>query len=138
MQTAPRHMFLLCIKSAPVLFFARFGVCSFSPVPFEINRAIMRLARRQSFIKKRTTKENAIKERVAREFRVPNWRTVMDNNKYRADNLAAIANLIISKDQVFFDDDNNNKFGAAPSKLISNQPLPFSRLQSYCSMAVSR
>jgi hypothetical protein len=50
----------------------------------------------------------------------------MANNKYRADNLAAIANLIISKDQVFFDDDNNNKFGAAPSNLISNQPLPFS------------
>ena len=26
----------------------------------------------------------------------------MANNKYRADNLAAIANLIINKDQVFF------------------------------------
>jgi hypothetical protein len=77
MQTAPRHMFLLCIKTVPVLFFARFGVCVlFRPVPFEINRAIMRLARRQSFIKKRTAKENAIKERVAaRELRVPNWRS---------------------------------------------------------------
>jgi hypothetical protein len=80
--------------------------------------------RRQSFIKKRTAKENAIKERVARELRVPNWRTVMANNKYRADSLAAIANLIINKDQVFFDDDD--KFGSAQSKLISNQPLPFS------------
>jgi hypothetical protein len=49
----------------------------------------------------------------------------MANNKYRADNQAAIANLIINKDRVFFDDDNN-KFGAAPPKLISNQPLPFS------------
>ena len=85
------------------------------------------MARRQSFIKKRTAKENAIKERVARELRVPNWHTVMANNKYRADNLAAIANLIINKDQVFFDDDDdNNKLGAAPSNLISNQPLPFS------------
>jgi hypothetical protein len=27
--------------------------------------------------------------------------TVMANNKYRADNLAAIANLIINKDKVF-------------------------------------
>jgi hypothetical protein len=61
----------------------------------------MRLARRQSSIKKRTAKENAIKERVARELRVPNWRTVMANNKYRADNLAAIANLITNKDKVF-------------------------------------
>jgi hypothetical protein len=49
----------------------------------------------------------------------------MANNKYRADNQAAIANLIINKDQVFFDDDDN-KFGAASSKLISNQTLPFS------------
>jgi hypothetical protein len=49
----------------------------------------------------------------------------MANDKYRADNQAAFANLIINKDQVFFDDDNN-KFGAAPPKLISNQPLLFS------------
>ena len=52
----------------------------------------MRLARRQSFIKKRTAKENAIKERMAREPLAPNWRTVKANNKYRADNLAEIAN----------------------------------------------
>jgi hypothetical protein len=65
----------------------------FRHVLFEINRAIMRLARRQqSFIKKRTAKENAIKERMAREPWAPNWRTVKANNKYRADNLAAIAN----------------------------------------------
>ena len=30
----------------------------------------------------------------------------MANNKYRADNQAAIANLIINKDQVFYDNDN--------------------------------
>jgi hypothetical protein len=48
----------------------------------------------------------------------------MANNKYGADNLAAIANLITNKDQVFFDDDDNN-VQTAPSKLISNQPLPF-------------
>jgi hypothetical protein len=66
--------------------------------------------RRQSFIKKRTAKENAIKEHVAENsgFRT-GVGTVMANDKYRADNLAAIANLITSKDQIFFDDDN--KFG---------------------------
>jgi hypothetical protein len=126
METAPQHILFLCIKTVLVLFLLDLACVLFRPVPFEINRAIMRLAGRQSFIKKRTAKENAIKERVAaRELRVPNWCTVMANNKYRADNLAAIANLITNKDQVSFDDDNN-KLGAAPSKLISNQPLPFS------------
>ena len=94
MQTAPGHMFVLCIKTVPVLFLLDLAcVCFlFRPVLFEINRAIMRLARRQSFIKKRTAKENAIKEHMAREPWAPNWRTVKANNKYRADNLAEIAN----------------------------------------------
>jgi hypothetical protein len=70
-------MFLLCIKTVPVLFFARFGVCVlFRPVPFEINRAIMRDWRAEAeFHQKRTAKEDAIKEHVARELRVPNWRS---------------------------------------------------------------
>jgi hypothetical protein len=33
----------------------------------------------------------------------------MANNRYRADNQAAIANLIINKDQVFFDDDDKTQ-----------------------------
>jgi hypothetical protein len=87
-------MFLLCIKTAPVLFLLDLAC--------EINRAIMRDWRAEAeFHQKRTAKEDAIKEHVARELRVPNWRTVMANNKYRADNLAAIANLIINKDKVF-------------------------------------
>jgi hypothetical protein len=88
-RTYVRFVHKNCSRS----FFARFDVCVlFRHVLFEINRAIMRLARRQSFIKKRTAKENAIKEHMAREPLAPNWRTVKANNKYRADNLAAIAN----------------------------------------------
>jgi hypothetical protein len=77
MQTAPRHMFVLCIKTVPVLFLLDLArVCVlFRPVLFEINVELYheRLAGRQSFIKKRTAKENAIKERMAaRELRLPN------------------------------------------------------------------
>jgi hypothetical protein len=44
MQKAPRHMVFLCIKIVPVLFLLDLARVLFRPVPFEINRAIMRLA----------------------------------------------------------------------------------------------
>ena len=73
---SPRDMFVLCIKTVLILFLLDLACVLFRPVPFEINRAIMRDWRGgRVSSQKRTAKENAIKERVVRELRVPNWRS---------------------------------------------------------------
>jgi hypothetical protein len=62
MQKALQHMFFLCIKTAAVLFLLDLARVLFCPVPFEINRAIMRLA----CGRKVSSKKNSERERDKR------------------------------------------------------------------------
>jgi hypothetical protein len=75
MQTDRRHIFVLCIKSVPVLFFARFGLCSLSLFFFYETLPPRQSHDSSIYFKRNRAKKNAIKERVARELRIPNWRS---------------------------------------------------------------
>jgi hypothetical protein len=69
-------MLFLCIKTAAVLFLLDLAHVLFCPVPFEINRAIMRLAcGRKVSSKKNSERERDKRTRGFRELRVPNWRS---------------------------------------------------------------